>query len=44
MSMLVFWIVTPCGLVGGYHLFGGASESGITTQKTNIDNFTAVRS
>jgi hypothetical protein len=23
MSMLVFWIVTPCGLVGRYQRFGG---------------------
>jgi hypothetical protein len=21
--MLVLWVVTPCGLVGGYKLFGG---------------------
>jgi hypothetical protein len=23
MSALVFWVVTPCGLVGGYQRFGG---------------------
>jgi hypothetical protein len=23
MSMLVFWVVTPCGLVGRYQRFGG---------------------
>jgi hypothetical protein len=23
MSMLVFWVVTPCGLVNGYQRFGG---------------------
>jgi hypothetical protein len=23
MSMLVFWVVTPCGLVGRYQHFGG---------------------
>jgi hypothetical protein len=23
MSMLVFWVATPCGLVGGYQRFGG---------------------
>jgi hypothetical protein len=29
--MFVFWVVTPCGLAG------------VTTQMTNIDIFTAVR-
>jgi hypothetical protein len=24
ISMLVFWLVTPCELVGRYHCFGGA--------------------
>jgi hypothetical protein len=23
VSMLVFWLVAPCGLVGRYQLFGG---------------------
>jgi hypothetical protein len=23
MSSAVFWVVTPCGLVGGYRRFGG---------------------
>jgi hypothetical protein len=23
MSMLIFWVVTPCGLVGRYQSFGG---------------------
>jgi hypothetical protein len=32
--MLVFWIVTPYGLVGRHV---------VTTQKTNIHIFTAVR-
>jgi hypothetical protein len=22
-SVLIFWVVTPCGLVGGYQCFGG---------------------
>jgi hypothetical protein len=22
ISVLIFWVVTPCGLVGGYHRFG----------------------
>jgi hypothetical protein len=66
MLMLVFWVVTQCGLAGRYQRFGGTyyifrtsalkmeavwpSESlvsiyktqGVTTQKTNIDIFTAV--
>jgi hypothetical protein len=49
MSMLLFWIVTPCGLVGRYQGFGGtycfhlqgwylpAGPHGISTQKTKID-------
>jgi hypothetical protein len=41
--MLVFWVVTPCGLVGGYKRFGGhiasifRAEDGVTTQKTNME-------
>jgi hypothetical protein len=27
MTMVVFWIVMPCGLVGGYQHFGGTSPS-----------------
>jgi hypothetical protein len=51
MSMMVFWAVTPCGRLGRYQHFGGTyclnlqplSPHYITTQKTNIDTFTAVR-
>jgi hypothetical protein len=39
MSMLVFWVVMSCGLVGRYQRFGGTES--ITTQKTNI--FTTTR-
>jgi hypothetical protein len=28
MLMLVFWVVTPCGLVRRYHRFGGTYTSG----------------
>jgi hypothetical protein len=55
MSITVFWLVMPCGLVD-YQSFGGtyclhlqgevlppASSHGITTQKTMIDIFTTVR-
>lgn len=50
LSMFVFWIVTPCGIAGRFHPFGGTqrlhlqswylltSPRSITTQKTNIDN------
>jgi hypothetical protein len=49
MSLLVFWVVTMCLLVGSFRRFGGAyclhlqglsrptSSHGVTTQKTNID-------
>jgi hypothetical protein len=51
LSMLVFWVVIPCGLVGRYKRFGGAyclhlqgwSPHGDTTQKTTMDIVTAVR-
>jgi hypothetical protein len=43
--MLVFYIVTPCGLLGRYQRFGKKYclyLQGITTQKTNNDTFRAV--
>jgi hypothetical protein len=66
LSVLVLWVVTPCGLIGRYQCFGGTyclhlhpwrwrhyvclkcwclptSPQGITTQKTNTDIFTAMR-
>jgi hypothetical protein len=54
LSMLVFWVEMPCGLVGRYERFGGAYcvhcqshlptiTHGVTDQKTNIGIFTAVR-
>jgi hypothetical protein len=48
MSMLVFWVVTPCGLVGRHLLYVllpssgpflrdiGIYPHGVTPQKTNI--------
>jgi hypothetical protein len=48
-SMMVFWVVTPCGIVSRYQRFGGTQTTvpifslGVTTHKTNIDIFTAVR-
>jgi hypothetical protein len=53
--MLVFCVVTPCGVVGSYRCFGKTyclhlqkwyiptSPHGVATQKTNIDIFTAVK-
>jgi hypothetical protein len=42
--MLVFWVVTPCGLGGRCQNLGGryyfnlpTSPHGVTSQKTNID-------
>jgi hypothetical protein len=43
MSMLVFWVVMPCGLVGRYKLLeehtasNFRAEGSITIQKTNMD-------
>jgi hypothetical protein len=45
-SMLIFWVVTSCGLVGRYQRFGGTyclhlqgwHYLGVTDQKTNIDD------
>jgi hypothetical protein len=42
LSVLVLWVVTPCGLVGRYRRFGGTyclclQSYSVTTQKTNID-------
>jgi hypothetical protein len=45
-SVLVFWVVTLCGLVGRYHNFRGTycfHLQGITTQKTSINIFTTVK-
>jgi hypothetical protein len=44
--MLVFWEVMSCGLAGRYERFGGTCFfhiQGVTTKKTHIDVFTAVR-
>jgi hypothetical protein len=44
--VLILWVVTPCGLAGRYQRFGKTHclhHQGVTTQKTNIDVFTAVR-
>jgi hypothetical protein len=50
--MFVFWVVTRCELVDRYQLFGKTycihlqvpdSPHGVTTEKTNIQIFTAVR-
>jgi hypothetical protein len=53
-SMLVFWVLTSCGIVGRYQRFGGAyslrlqgrrtahSPYGVTTQKTNVDKMEAA--
>jgi hypothetical protein len=47
--MLLFWVVTPCGLIGRCHYVSPklwylpTSPHGVTTQKNNIDFFTAVR-
>jgi hypothetical protein len=54
-SMLIFYVVMPCGLVERYQRFGvtyslrcqdwylPANLHGVTIQKTNIDIFTAMR-
>jgi hypothetical protein len=46
MSMLVYWVVTPCGLVGRYKRFGGTYcfhlLDAVSTQKTTIDNIWTV--
>jgi hypothetical protein len=42
MSILVFWVVMPCGLVGRYQHSGGTyclCLQGITTQKTTLTLF-----
>jgi hypothetical protein len=38
MSMFVFWVVTPCGLVGRYQHFGGtyASSFNALQLKTSV--------
>jgi hypothetical protein len=50
--MLIFWVVTSCGLVGRYQQdvnvppkrrYLPTSQQGITIQKNNIDIFTALR-
>jgi hypothetical protein len=51
--MLVFWILTPCGLIGRYQHLGGTncldlqgcttSAYVVITEKTNINSFTTVR-
>jgi hypothetical protein len=38
MSIVVFWVMTPFGLVGGYQRFRGAYC--LPTQKTTIREFT----
>jgi hypothetical protein len=41
MSKVVFWVVTPCGLIDGTIVSEeaiGSSETLVTTQKTNVDN------
>jgi hypothetical protein len=48
VSLLVFWVVMPYGLAGRYQCSAGmlvstTSPHDIITQKTNINNFTAVR-
>jgi hypothetical protein len=49
LSVLVFWVVMPSGLIGRYQRFGGTCclhLQGLTvhtTQKTNSEVFTAVR-
>jgi hypothetical protein len=47
MVRLIYWVVTPCGLVGRYQHFSKnidmyltTSPQGVTTQKTNTDIFT----
>jgi hypothetical protein len=40
MSVFVFWIVTPCGLVGRQQLFGGTYCLNFLGY---VDKFTAVR-
>jgi hypothetical protein len=43
--MFAFWFVTPYGLADKYQRFGGTYSSIFrrSTHKTNIDNFTEVR-
>jgi hypothetical protein len=46
-SLLVFWVVTPCALVGTYVIFHviylPASPLVFITQQTNVIIFTVVR-
>jgi hypothetical protein len=43
MSMLVFWVVTPYGLVGGYQRFGGFSpDDGNSMFCQNVDTHLKV--
>jgi hypothetical protein len=45
MSILVLWIVTPCGLVGTYQRFGETyclHLQGVTRKKNNIVNMDSV--
>jgi hypothetical protein len=45
ISLVVFWVVRPCGPVGGYQRFGGTYRlhlqgelwNGVTTKKTKSD-------
>jgi hypothetical protein len=38
MSMLVFWVVTPCGLVGRYQRFGERTASIFRSQVHRSEN------
>jgi hypothetical protein len=48
---MLFWVLTLSGTVGRYQRFGrtyfphfqGGSPHGVTNLKTNIDNFSAIR-
>jgi hypothetical protein len=46
MSIVVFWVVKPCDLVGDYKCFGGTYRlrlPGVTTQNNKISIFTVMR-
>jgi hypothetical protein len=45
VAIVIFWVVTPCGLVDGDRRFGGtySLHGGIATQKNTIDIFTGAR-
>jgi hypothetical protein len=42
MSMFVFWVVTPCGLVGRYHRFGETYHFHLQGSKMEVVYFSLI--